>query len=41
MSDIKRIQWLKEKHRDLHQKIEVCIAEKVSDDIISKFKKRN
>ena len=39
MSDIKRIQWLKEKHRDLHQKIEVCIAEKVSDDIISKFKK--
>lgn len=39
MSNIKRIQWLKERHRDLHQRIEVCIAEKVSDDILSKLKK--
>ena len=39
MSDKKRIQWLKERHKDLHQRIEVCIAEKVSDDILSKLKK--
>ena len=23
----------------MHQKIEVCIAEKVSDDVVNKFKK--
>ena len=39
MSDKKRIQWLKERHKDLHQRIEVCIAEKVSDDILNKLKK--
>ena len=27
------------RHKDLHQRIEVCIAEKVSDDILSKLKK--
>ena len=39
MDRIKRLQWLKEKHREIHQKIEVCIAEKVSDDVVNKFKK--
>ena len=39
MDRIKRLQWLREKHKELHQKIEVCIAEKVSDDVVNKFKK--
>ena len=39
MLNIERIQFLKEKHSDLSIKIEVCISEKVSDDIIKKLKK--
>ncbi len=36
MSDIKRIQWLKERHRTLHQKIEEYSND---DEIVSRFKK--
>lgn len=39
MSKIERIQWLKERHRRLHQKIEECTNNKVSDEIVSHFKK--
>ena len=35
MSVINRIQWLKERHRRLHQKIEECTDE----DIVRHFKK--
>tara|TARA_B100002019_G_C21071495_1_gene499250 strand:+ start:570 stop:800 length:231 start_codon:yes stop_codon:yes gene_type:complete len=39
MSNIKRIQWLKEKHREHHKMIEAAEAEKAPDEFITRLKK--